>query len=87
MICLQHLSFRLFSAQAMRGNHTQAKRLFWRAIHACPGNKSVWMDALRGNQRARIGAAGLRPAFHDKELQEVMDAMLEKTLHLRAEPP
>eukprot|EP00903_Cladosiphon_okamuranus_P019261 g17707.t2 len=75
------------SLEAMRGNHTQAKRLFWRAIHACPGNKSLWMDALRGNQRARIGAAGLRPAFRRKELLEVMDAMLEKTLHLRAEPP
>eukprot|EP00752_Nemacystus_decipiens_P004418 g4034.t1 len=75
------------SLEAMRGNHTHARNLFWRAIHACPGNKSVWMDALRGNESYRIGAAGLRPAFRSKELQEVMDAMLEKTLHLRAEPP
>ena len=77
----------LTSTQAMRGNHTQAKHLFWRAIHACPGEKSVWMDALRGNQIARMGAAGLRPAFRTKELNELVDAMLEKTLHLRAEPP
>lgn len=73
--------------QAMRGNHIQAKHLFWRAIHACPGSKAVWMDALRGHQRARIGAAGLRPAFPAKELNEVVDAMLEKSLHLRVEPP
>lgn len=85
--CLTCFLSNFTSAQAMRGNHTQAKHLFWRAIHACPGNKSVWMDALRGNECARIGAAGLRPAFSSKELQEVMDAMLEKTLHLRAEPP
>ncbi len=73
--------------QAMRGNHKQAKHLFWRAIHACPGDKSVWMDALRGNQIARMGAAGLRPAFRTRELNELLDVMLEKALHLRAEPP
>lgn len=76
-----------FPFQAMRGNHTQAKHLFWRAIHACPGNKAVWMDALRGDQRRRIGENGLRPVFRAKELKEVVDAMLEKSLHLRAEPP
>ncbi|CAM9382705.1 unnamed protein product, partial [Ectocarpus fasciculatus] len=75
------------SSQAMRGNFTQAKQLFWRAVHACPGNKAVWMDALRGSQRDRVGAAGLRPAFRTKELNEAIDALLEKSLHLRAEPP
>ncbi|CAN0586579.1 unnamed protein product, partial [Ectocarpus sp. 12 AP-2014] len=75
------------STQAMRGNFLQAKQLFWRAVHACPGNKAVWMDALRGSQRDRVGAAGLRPAFRTKELNEAIDALLEKSLHLRAEPP
>lgn len=45
------------------------------------------MDALRGKQRDQIGAAGLRPAFRQKELNEAVDAMLEKAFHLRAEPP
>lgn len=45
------------------------------------------MDALRGKQRAQVGAAGLRPAFRREELSEAVDAMLEKSLHLRAEPP
>lgn len=71
----------------MRGNHIQAKHLFWRAIHACPGNKAVWMDALRGDQKSRMGAMGLRPAFRGKELTQILDALLEKSLHLRAAPP
>ncbi|CAN0556386.1 unnamed protein product [Ectocarpus sp. 8 AP-2014] len=45
------------------------------------------MDALRGSQRDRVGAAGLRRAFRTKELNEAIDALLEKSLHLRAEPP
>ncbi|CAM9862345.1 unnamed protein product, partial [Scytosiphon promiscuus] len=75
------------SVEAMRGNHIQAKQLFWRAIHACPSNKATWMDALRGKQRGRMGAEGLRPAFRDKELEEVMDAVLDNSFHIRAEPP
>lgn len=71
----------------MRGNYIQAKQLYWRAIHACPGNKAVWMDALRGNEHERMGAEGLRPAFRTKELEEAMDAILEKSFHIRAEPP
>lgn len=71
----------------MRGDHIEAKQLFWRAVHACPGNKAVWMDALRGNEKTRIGVAGLRPVFRAKELNEIVDAISEKSLHLRAELP
>lgn len=71
----------------MRGHHSQAKRLFWRAIHACPGNKALWMDALRCRQRWSIGRRGLRPAFRDKELRDILDTMQDKSLHLRGEPP
>lgn len=73
--------------QAIRGHHTQAKHLFWRAIHACPGSKAVWLDAFRGNDREKMGIEGLRPAFRERELHEVVDALLEKSLHLRVEPP
>lgn len=45
------------------------------------------MDALRGNDREKMGVEGLRPAFREKELHEVLNALLEKFLHLRAEPP
>lgn len=75
------------SLEAIRGHHTQAKHLFWRAIHACPGSKAVWLDAFRGNDREKMGIEGLRPAFRERELHEVVDALLEKSLHLRVEPP
>ena len=57
------------------GSIANAKRLFYRAVHACPWSKQLWMDAFR--------AAVLRPAFTNDELRDILAHVAEKGIHLR----
>jgi hypothetical protein len=55
-----------------------AKRIFLRAVHACPWCKELWLDGLR--------ASVLRPAFSLAELSDLVRLMTEKGIHLRGDP-
>lgn len=47
----------------------EAQKVFYRALQACPGAKVLYMDTVRHNPRG---------------LQEVLDVLQEKELHMRA---
>ncbi len=61
------------------GCHSRAKRLYLRAVHACPGCKELWLDG------ARTGL--LREALRSDELHDFVSASVEKGIFWRAPVP
>ncbi len=60
------------------GCHSRAKRLYLRAVHACPGCKELWLDGAR---------TGLREALRSEELHDFVSASIEKGVFWRASVP
>ncbi|KAK9028148.1 hypothetical protein V6N11_067960 [Hibiscus sabdariffa] len=56
-------------------NPSAAKRIFFRAIHACPWSKKLWLD----------GFVGLNSVLTAKELSDLQEVMREKELNLRTD--
>ncbi|KAK9115859.1 hypothetical protein Sjap_014806 [Stephania japonica] len=56
-------------------NLPAAKRVFFRAIHACPWSKKLWLD----------GFLKLNSVLTAKELADLQDVMHDKELHLRTD--
>ncbi len=61
------------------GCHSRAKRLYLRAVHACPGCKELWLDG------ARTGL--LRETLRSEELHDFISASIEKGIFWRAPVP
>ncbi len=61
------------------GCHSRAKRLYLRAVHACPGCKELWLDG------ARTGL--LRETLRSEELHDFISASIEKGVFWRAPIP
>ncbi|KAK9118131.1 hypothetical protein Scep_016224 [Stephania cephalantha] len=57
------------------GNLSAAKRVFFRAIHACPWSKKLWLD----------GFLKLNSILTAKELADLQDVMRDKELNLRTD--
>ncbi|CAM9255005.1 unnamed protein product [Phaeothamnion confervicola] len=62
-----------------RGCFARAKRVYMRAIHACPWSKRLWLDACR--------MAVLRRTFGVAEAADLMEVLLEKGVGAVNEPP
>jgi len=58
-----------------RRDHLNAKRIFFRAIHACPQAKTVWMDGLQFLYQSQ--------SVTKRELIELVDVIQEKELRVR----
>ncbi|CAN1265751.1 Nuclear exosome regulator NRDE2 [Linum perenne] len=56
-------------------NLSSARRIFFRAIHACPWSKKLWLDGFRN----------LKSILTVKELSDLQDVMREKELNLRTD--
>lgn len=56
-------------------NPYAARRIFFRAIHACPRSKKLWLD----------GFLRLRGALSAKELSDLQEVMRDKELNLRTD--
>ncbi|XP_057804229.1 uncharacterized protein LOC131019658 [Salvia miltiorrhiza] len=56
-------------------NNSGAKRVFFRAIHACPWSKKLWLD----------GFLKLNSVLSVKELSDLQEVMREKELNLRTD--
>ncbi|XP_010276297.1 PREDICTED: protein NRDE2 homolog [Nelumbo nucifera] len=56
-------------------NPVSAKRIFFRAIHACPWSKKLWLD----------GFVKLNSVLTAKELSDLQEVMRDKELHLRTD--
>ncbi|XP_047310156.1 nuclear exosome regulator NRDE2 [Impatiens glandulifera] len=52
-----------------------ARRVFFRAIHACPWSKKLWLDGFQNLQNVLTG----------KELSDLQEVMQEKELNLRTD--
>ncbi|XVE57225.1 hypothetical protein DITRI_Ditri04bG0074100 [Diplodiscus trichospermus] len=57
------------------GNTSAGRRIFFRAIHACPWSKKLWLD----------GFIKLNSILTAKELSDLQDVMREKELNLRTD--
>ncbi|GMH12003.1 hypothetical protein Nepgr_013844 [Nepenthes gracilis] len=57
------------------GNLSAAKRIFFRAIHACPWSKKLWLD----------GFLKLNSVLTAKELSDLQEVMRDKELNLRTD--
>ncbi|XP_074269561.1 uncharacterized protein LOC141592695 isoform X2 [Silene latifolia] len=57
------------------GNISAARRVFFRAIHACPWSKTLWLD----------GFQKLNNILSAKELSDLQEVMREKELNLRTD--
>ena len=57
------------------GREAAARRVFLRAVHACPGRKDLWLAGL-----GRLG--GL---LSTRELKELVDIMQDRELRLRTD--
>ncbi|KAL9241950.1 hypothetical protein vseg_016001 [Gypsophila vaccaria] len=58
-----------------KGNISSARRAFFRAIHACPWSKMLWLDGFRK----------LNNILSAKELSDLQEVMREKELNLRTD--
>ncbi|XP_042501686.1 nuclear exosome regulator NRDE2 [Macadamia integrifolia] len=69
--------WRLYIAYEMdvASNPFAAKRIFFRAIHACPWSKKLWLD----------GFLKLNSILTAKELSDLQEVMRDKELHLRTD--
>lgn len=56
-------------------NPSAARRIFFRAIHACPWSKSLWLD----------GFLKLNSILTGKELSDLQEVMRDKELNLRTD--
>ncbi|MBA0798344.1 hypothetical protein Gohar_008941, partial [Gossypium harknessii] len=56
-------------------NPSAARRIFFRAIHACPWSKKLWLD----------GFLKLNSILTAKELSDLQEVMREKELNLRTD--
>ncbi|KAM7251519.1 hypothetical protein ACFE04_023402 [Oxalis oulophora] len=56
-------------------NLSAAKRIFFRAIHACPWSKKLWLD----------GFLKLNSILTPKELSDLQEVMRDKELNLRTD--
>ncbi|KAK6925447.1 siRNA-mediated silencing protein NRDE-2 [Dillenia turbinata] len=56
-------------------NPSSAKRIYFRAIHACPWSKRLWLDGFRK----------LSPVLTAKELSDLQEVMRDKELNLRTD--
>ncbi|EHA8588963.1 protein NRDE2 [Cocos nucifera] len=56
-------------------NPSAARRIFFRAIHACPWSKRLWLD----------GFQKLSSVLTAKELSDLQEVMRDKELHLRTD--
>ncbi|KAK1309057.1 hypothetical protein QJS10_CPA09g00298 [Acorus calamus] len=56
-------------------NPSAARRVFFRAIHACPWSKRLWLD----------GFQQLNSILSAKELSDLQEVMRDKELHLRTD--
>lgn len=56
-------------------NPSAAKRVFFRAIHACPWSKKLWLD----------GFLKLNSILTVKELSDLQEVMRDKEIHLRTD--
>lgn len=56
-------------------NPSAARRIFFRAIHACPWSKKLWLD----------GFLKLNSALSAKELSDLQEVMRDKELNLRTD--
>lgn len=56
-------------------NPSAAKQIFFRAIHACPGSKRLWLDGFRK----------LNSILTAKELSDLQEVMRDKELNLRTD--
>ncbi|GAB2286590.1 hypothetical protein Dimus_020987 [Dionaea muscipula] len=57
------------------GNFSAAKRIYFRAIHACPWSKKLWLD----------GFLKLNGILTAKELSDLQEVMQDKELNLRTD--
>ncbi|XP_068659851.1 uncharacterized protein [Aristolochia californica] len=57
------------------GNLSAARRIFYRAVHACPWSKKLWLD----------GFLKLHTVLSAKELSDLQEVMRDKELHLRTD--
>jgi len=75
---MQHcvLIWRMYMAyEAACGNFDNCRRVFFRAIHACPWSKSVWCDGLQHLSRHLPG----------RQLKDLMDMMQTKDILIRTD--
>lgn len=56
-------------------NPVAARRVFFRAIHSCPGSKKLWLDGFRK----------LNSVMTAKELSDLQEVMRDKELNLRTD--
>ncbi|KAF8014578.1 hypothetical protein BT93_H0411 [Corymbia citriodora subsp. variegata] len=56
-------------------NPSAAKRIYFRAIHACPWSKKLWLD----------GFLKLNSILSAKELSDLQEVMRDKELNLRTD--
>nr|XP_010917280.1 protein NRDE2 homolog isoform X1 [Elaeis guineensis] len=56
-------------------NPSAARRIFFRAIHACPWSKRLWLDGFQ-----KLGSV-----LTAKELSDLQEVMRDKELHLRTD--
>ncbi|KAF2317624.1 hypothetical protein GH714_025820 [Hevea brasiliensis] len=56
-------------------NPSAARRIFFRAIHACPWSKKLWLD----------GFLKLNSVLSAKELSDLQEVMRDKELNLRTD--
>ncbi|KAL5995465.1 hypothetical protein ACLOJK_025527 [Asimina triloba] len=66
-----YLAYELNIAQ----NASSARRIFFRAIHACPWSKKLWLD----------GFVKLYNVLTARELSDLQEVMRDKELHLRTD--
>ncbi|CAM9579173.1 unnamed protein product [Chrysoparadoxa australica] len=64
--------------EARAGHLSRAKRIYFRAVHACPSSKALWMLAFR--------RLSLRSAFSQPSLDDLLSTVLEKSIRLRTLP-
>jgi hypothetical protein len=70
------LVWRIYQAYEMAGGRPEAaKRVFFRAVNACPWSKALWLDGLRA----------LRGVLPPAEMGELLDVMVDKGLRLRTD--
>lgn len=70
------LVWRVYQAYELAaGRPDAAKRVFFRAVNACPWSKALWLDGLRA----------LHGVLPPREMGDLLEVMMEKGLRLRTD--
>lgn len=77
MLCSSVVLWRCYIGYELNIAHdpSAARRIFFRAIHACPWSKRLWLD----------GFLKLNSILTGKELSDLQEVMRDKELNLRTD--